>query len=207
VTDVEALLPPLREQRVLPVLRLPTARDAAAAAGSMLAAGLRVVELTATTPGWEQALVDTQRGAPADAVLGLGTVTDAEVARRAVQSGARFLVSPWPAPQVREVAGAAGVAFIEGAFSPGEVAAGVARGPVKIFPAHVGGPSYITDLARVLPAAVLVPTGGIALEEVTDWLQAGAAAVGLGSALLQPGAVQRLAEMLAAVPHGTGATA
>lgn len=207
MTDPEALLARLLEQRVLPVLRLPTAGDAAAAAGSMFAAGLRVVELTATTAGWEQAVADTQRGAPLGAVLGLGTVTDPEVARRAVQSGVQFLVSPWPAPKVREVARAAGVAFLEGAFSPGEVAAAAARGPVKVFPAHVGGPSYVASLRQLLPGAVLVPTGGIALREVAAWLDAGAAAVGIGSDLLRPGATQRLSELLAAAPQSTGARA
>jgi 2-dehydro-3-deoxyphosphogluconate aldolase/(4S)-4-hydroxy-2-oxoglutarate aldolase len=190
----------LRKQRVLPVLRLPSAAEATAAATAMFEAGLDLVELTATTPDWETALRDAVRQAPAAGRVGLGTVTDAGIAERAIQAGAGFLVSPWPATAVRAVADAAGVVFIEGAFTPAEVAAGVAHGPAKLFPAHVGGPAYLKSLLAVLPGATVIPTGGIALTEVATWLRAGAAAVGVGSDLLRPGAVTELQEALAAGP-------
>ena len=159
------LLTRLREQLVLPVLRLPDADAAVAAAESALAAGLQVVELTATTPHWELALRRLVADHD-DAVVGLGTVVTGEVARAAVESGAAFLVSPWPAPEVRAVADATGVPFIEGAYSPGEVAAAASRGPVKLFPAHVGGPQLLRSLRQLLPDLVIVPTGGIALDDV-----------------------------------------
>ena len=188
----------LRGQRVLPVLRLPSAKEAAAAAAAMFAQGLGVVELTATTPDWALALRDARREAPEGALLGLGTVTNHTIARQAVQAGAQFLVSPWPAPDVREVAQSSGLPLLEGAFTPGEVAAAAGRGPVKVFPAHVGGPAYLVSLLQLMPGADLVPTGGIALDAVPDWLRAGACAVGVGSDLLRPGAADRLAELLAA---------
>jgi 2-dehydro-3-deoxyphosphogluconate aldolase / (4S)-4-hydroxy-2-oxoglutarate aldolase len=188
----------LRAQRVLPVLRLPNATEATRAAVAMFAAGLGLVELTATTPQWEDALRDSLSAAPADACIGMGTVTDADLADRAIQAGARFLVSPWPAPDVRAVAQEADVLFMEGAFTPGEVADGVRRGPTKLFPAHVGGTTYLRSLLAVLPGATIVPTGGIALGEIPDWLGAGAAAVGVGSDLLKPGASDRLQQLLAA---------
>jgi 2-dehydro-3-deoxyphosphogluconate aldolase/(4S)-4-hydroxy-2-oxoglutarate aldolase len=187
----------LREQGVLPVLRLPSAAEAAGAAAAMFQAGLDLVELTATTPGWETALQDAVREAPDGGQVGLGTVTDAEIADRAIQAGAGFLVSPWPVPAVRAVADAAGVLFIEGAFTPAELAAGVDRGPTKLFPAHVGGPTYLKSMLAVLPGAIVIPTGGIALTEVTIWLDAGAAAVGIGSDLLRPGAFSVLHDILA----------
>jgi 2-dehydro-3-deoxyphosphogluconate aldolase/(4S)-4-hydroxy-2-oxoglutarate aldolase len=143
-------------------------------------------------------LRDARREAPDNAVLGLGTVTNDTIARQAVQAGAQFLVSPWPAPDVREVARSSGLPFLEGAFTPGEVAAAAGRGPVKVFPAHVGGPAYLVSLLQLMPGADLVPTGGIALDAVPDWLRAGACAVGVGSDLLRPGAADRLAELLAA---------
>jgi 2-dehydro-3-deoxyphosphogluconate aldolase/(4S)-4-hydroxy-2-oxoglutarate aldolase len=191
----DELLPRLREQLVLPVLRLPDAASAVTAAESALAAGLPVVELTATTPGWDVAL--TRLVADHDgAVVGLGTVVSADIARRAIDDGAAFLVSPWPAPEVRKEAAAAGVAFVEGAYSPGEVADVASRGPVKLFPAHVGGPQLVRSLLQLLPDAVIVPTGGIAAEDVPRWLDAGAHAVGVGSDLLAPGAFDRLAGLL-----------
>jgi 2-dehydro-3-deoxyphosphogluconate aldolase / (4S)-4-hydroxy-2-oxoglutarate aldolase len=196
------LIENLRAQRVLPVLRLPSAAEASKAATAMFDLGLALVELTATTPGWEQALRDTVSNAPSNAAVGLGTVTDAQLAERAVAAGARFLVSPWPVPQARAVAEAAGVLFVEGAFTPAELAAGVRYGPTKLFPAHVGGTSYLKSMLAVLPGATVVPTGGIALTEVATWLAAGASAVGIGSDLLKPGATDVLSEIL----EQTGAT-
>ncbi|MFU8851794.1 bifunctional 4-hydroxy-2-oxoglutarate aldolase/2-dehydro-3-deoxy-phosphogluconate aldolase [Micromonospora sp. SL1-18] len=188
----------LRRQRVLPVLRLPSPTAATAAATAMFANGLQVVELTATTPDWATALRDARREAPDGALVGLGTVTSGALAAQAVEAGAQFLVSPWPAADVRAVADSAGLPFLQGAFTPGEVAAAAAHGPVKVFPAHVGGPSFLVSLRQLLPDADLVPTGGIALEAVPDWLRAGACAVGVGSDLLRPGAADRLRSLLRA---------
>jgi 2-dehydro-3-deoxyphosphogluconate aldolase/(4S)-4-hydroxy-2-oxoglutarate aldolase len=195
----------LRNQRVLPVLRLPSAAEASKAATAMFELGLDVVELTATTPDWEAALRDTVADADPTAAIGLGTVTDADIAERAIQAGARFLVSPWPVPAVRDVADATGVLFIEGAFTPGELAAGVGpfnQRPTKLFPAHVGGPQYLKSMLAVLPGATVIPTGGIALTDVSIWLDAGATAVGIGSDLLKPGAAEALRSVLTGLQAG-----
>jgi len=191
----------LRAQKVLPVLRLPSAAEATRAAAAMFDLGLGLVELTATTPGWEQALKDAITGAPSGGGVGLGTVTDAGIAARAIGAGARFLVSPWPVPEARAVAEDAGIVFVEGAFTPAELAAGTGRGPAKLFPAHVGGVTYLKSMLAVLPKVdgappTIIPTGGITLPEVPDWLAAGAAAVGIGSDLLRPGAVDVLKDVL-----------
>jgi 2-dehydro-3-deoxyphosphogluconate aldolase / (4S)-4-hydroxy-2-oxoglutarate aldolase len=171
-------------QQVLPVLRLPSADQAVRAAAAVLAAGLPVVELTATTPDWEKALTAVHAELPAGGSVGLGTVIDARTAEAAIAAGAAFLVSPWAAPAVRAVAVAAGVPFLEGALSPTEVAAAAAHGPVKIFPASSVGIGHLSALRAVLPTAVLVPTGGIKLADVPRWLAAGAHAVGVGTDLL-----------------------
>ena len=137
--------------RLLPVLRTPDAAGAVRAAETLLGAGLRVVELTATTPGWAEALAGLRR-AHHGAVLGAGTVTTGEDARRAVEAGADFLVSPYPAEAVRAFADETGTVFLEGGFTPAEVAAASGRGIAKLFPAHVGGPAYLRSLLAVLPA-------------------------------------------------------
>jgi 2-dehydro-3-deoxyphosphogluconate aldolase/(4S)-4-hydroxy-2-oxoglutarate aldolase len=170
--------------RLLPVLRTSDAASAVRAAETLLDAGLGVVELTATTPGWAGAIADL-RGRRAGAVIGAGTVTTAEDARRAVESGADFLVSPYPAEPVRAFAEETGTVFLEGGYTPGEVAAASARGIAKLFPAHAGGPAYLKSILAVLPGARIVPTGGIALSEVGDYLDAGAYAVGVGSDLVR----------------------
>ncbi|MFE7096636.1 bifunctional 4-hydroxy-2-oxoglutarate aldolase/2-dehydro-3-deoxy-phosphogluconate aldolase [Streptomyces erythrochromogenes] len=177
----------LAAQRLLPVLRNTGADEAVRATAALLAAGCRAVELTTSTPGWAGALARTAGLADAHgrpALIGVGTVTTAAQARAALDAGAAFLVSPYPAPEVREVAAQREAVFVEGGFTPAEIAAAVrARGAAKVFPAHVGGPGFVRSLRAVLPDAVLVPTGGIRPDEVPDWIAAGATAVGVGSGL------------------------
>jgi 2-dehydro-3-deoxyphosphogluconate aldolase / (4S)-4-hydroxy-2-oxoglutarate aldolase len=188
--------------RVLPVLRTARADEAVAQARTVLAAGLGVVELTATTPGWAAALGALRTEAPA-ATIGLGTVVDAATAEEAAALGAAFLVSPWPAPAARAVAERAGVPFLEGGLTPAELAAAAGRGVAKLFPAHVGGPAYLRSMLAVLPGARIVPTGGIRLEDVPAWLDAGAFAVGVGSDVVSGTDV---ASRLSAVLGGRGGT-
>ena len=184
--------------RLLPVLRTPDAAGAVRAAETLLGAGLGVVELTATTPGWAEALAGLRR-AHHGAVLGAGTVTTADDARRAIEAGANFLVSPYPAPPVRAFADETGTVFLEGGFTPAEVAAASGRGIAKLFPAHVGGPAYLRSVLAVLPGARIVPTGGIGLGEVRDYLAAGAYAVGVGSDLVKaPDPAKAVRELLEA---------
>ncbi|MBT2468277.1 bifunctional 4-hydroxy-2-oxoglutarate aldolase/2-dehydro-3-deoxy-phosphogluconate aldolase [Streptomyces sp. ISL-66] len=174
-------------QRLLPVLRNDDADEAVRHTTALLAAGCRVVELTTSTPGWPAAVARTAplrdaHGRPA--LIGVGTVTTTEDAMTALDAGAAFLVSPYPAPEVRAVASECGAVFVEGGFTPGEIASAVrSAGAAKVFPAHVGGPQFIRSLKAVLPDALIIPTGGIRPGEVRDWLAAGAAAVGIGSGL------------------------
>ncbi|MEU9143786.1 bifunctional 4-hydroxy-2-oxoglutarate aldolase/2-dehydro-3-deoxy-phosphogluconate aldolase [Streptomyces sp. NPDC048349] len=188
-------------QRLLPVLRSAGADEAVRQTAALLAAGCRAVELTTSTPGWAAAVTSTARLTDArrhPALVGVGTVTTAEQARTALDAGAGFLISPHPAPEVRAVAARRGAVFIEGGFSPGEIASAVrAGGAAKVFPAHVGGPGFIRSLKAVLPEGLIIPTGGIRPDEVPQWLAAGAAAVGIGSGL--PGDPAELAAVFAAL--------
>src|SRR5262245_322385 len=123
---------------VVSVVREDAAWRALEVAEWLVEQGLGVIELTASTPGWHGALATLRTRALA-VLAGAGTLRTREEAERAVGSGAAFLVSPCPAPAVREVAEAAGVAFVEGGLTPGEVLAASDRGIAKLFPAHVGG--------------------------------------------------------------------
>jgi 2-dehydro-3-deoxyphosphogluconate aldolase / (4S)-4-hydroxy-2-oxoglutarate aldolase len=172
----------IRQAKLVPVLRAANAGSALETAERLLGNGLSVIELTATTPGWQSALARLRAGHP-QATLGVGTVVTAADATAAIDGGARFLVSPWPAAPVRDLAQARGIPFLEGGFTPAELAAATARGVAKLFPAHVGGVAYLKSLLAVLPGARIMPTGGIKLDEVAQWLAAGAFAVGVGSEL------------------------
>lgn len=165
--------------RLVPVLRTDSADTARSTVERLLDGGITVVELTATTPGWSDVLRWARDRWP-EATIGAGTVLTAADAAAALERGADFLVSPYPAPAVRPVADEAGTLFVEGGLTPGELAAAAAHGPAKVFPAHVGGPQYLRSVLQILPGAQLIPTGGIALDSVGAYLAAGAFAVGVG---------------------------
>lgn len=200
----------LGRARVIPVIRRPASEDAIESCQSVLALGAEaarrrpgadgwpgVIELTATTPDWPRVLAAVRSAAPW-AVAGLGTVTDADTAASAVREGAAFLVSPFPSADVRTVADRAGVPFIEGGFTPGEIAVSARHGAAKLFPATPAGPGYLRSILEVIPGARVIPTGGIGLDKVAGWLDAGAYAVGVGGGLAaDPDAAELLATVLA----------
>jgi 2-dehydro-3-deoxyphosphogluconate aldolase / (4S)-4-hydroxy-2-oxoglutarate aldolase len=164
---------------VVPVVREDAAARALEVADWLIEQGLGVIELTASTPGWDGALAELRTRAP-EVLLGAGTLRTREDAERALALGADFLVTPCPAPEVRAVAT---VPMIEGGFTPGEVLAAADRGMAKLFPAHVGGPALLRSILALSPQARIVPTGGIGLADVPTWIDAGAVAVGIGSEL------------------------
>ena len=124
-----------------------------------------------------------RRQVPASVVVGAGTVLTADDAKASVDAGAEFLVSP---VLDRALVASSSVPFYPGTLTPTEIhAAGQAGAPlVKVFPAGGLGPGYLRDIRGPLPAARVMPTGGIKIEDVADWLLAGAVAVGLGGPLL-----------------------
>jgi 2-dehydro-3-deoxyphosphogluconate aldolase / (4S)-4-hydroxy-2-oxoglutarate aldolase len=169
-------------QRVVPVVRCADAEDAVRTARAAAAAGMRVVELTLTTPGVHDALRELRDDG---LVLGLGTLLAATDVGPAVEAGATFVVSFGHPPGFVDAARSAGAPAVAGALTPGEVLGADAAGAdaVKIFPARLVSASYLRDLRAVLPEIRLIPTGGIEPDGVRPWLDAGALAVGLGSAL------------------------
>ena len=162
---------------VVPVVREDSAGRAVEVARWTVEQGLDVVELTATIPDWRAALHELREHAPG-VTLGVGTLRS-----RANAEGAEFLVTPHPAPDVRAVADAHGIPLIGGGFTPAEVLEAADRGVAKLFPAHVGGVAFLRSLLAVAPRARVIPTGGIALTDVPEWLDAGSFAVGVGSEL------------------------
>jgi 2-dehydro-3-deoxyphosphogluconate aldolase / (4S)-4-hydroxy-2-oxoglutarate aldolase len=194
-TVLPAALEAMRRQRVIPVIRAERPTSGSERVLRCLDAGLRVVELTTTIPGWLEVL-ERARAAFPDALLGVGTTTTSEQAISAVQAGAAFLVSPRLAPEVREVGTTTGTPVIEGGLTLTELVAAGSSGVAKLFPAHLVTPAYLRSIAQVEPALCVMPTGGIALREVDQWLAAGAFAVGVGSDLTSsPDLAQTLAEL------------
>jgi 2-dehydro-3-deoxyphosphogluconate aldolase / (4S)-4-hydroxy-2-oxoglutarate aldolase len=171
-------------QRVVPVIRSSDADDAIATSRACARAGMRVVELTRTTPDVERALHSLRKD---DLLLGLGTVTQAGQVRPAAAAGARFVVSFAVVDRMIEVAGELGVTPIPGALTPTEILRCLHAGApaVKIFPARLVEPAYLSDLRAVMPSLSALVTGGVPAtgDGMRPWLAAGGLAVGIGSGL------------------------
>ncbi len=128
---------------------------------------------------------------PDDFLLGAGTVVDADTAHRAAEAGAQFLVSPVLRPEVIKAAHEDGIPVMPGCFTPTEILTAWDLGAdvVKVFPATSVGPGYLKDIRGPLPHVKLMPTGGVSIDNVGEWLKAGAVAVGVGSALVDTKAI------------------
>jgi 2-dehydro-3-deoxyphosphogluconate aldolase / (4S)-4-hydroxy-2-oxoglutarate aldolase len=176
----------LATTRVVAILRAEDASRAEAVVEVLLANGIRSVELTLTTKGALEVVERLAAALPAGTDLGMGTVLTAEDVDRAVDAGARFVVSPSVVPAVVEAAVRHGIASYPGALTPTEIHTAWAAGAsaVKLFPGGALGPDYLKAVRAPLPDIPLVPTGGIAVEAVGAWLDAGAVAVGLGGPLI-----------------------
>ena len=183
----------IRSTGLIPVIRARSADEAAQAVDAIQAGGVGVLEITMTVPGAVELIREVARRA-SDALVGAGTVLDPETAKRCIEAGARFVVSPALNLDTVATCREAGIAVIPGALSPTEVVTAWRAGAdlVKVFPAGaVGGPSYIKALKAPLPQIELVPTGGVNLKTAGDFIRAGAAALGVGGDLVDLAALRR----------------
>ncbi len=174
------------DSRLIVVARAERAEDYAPVLDVLLDAGIRSVELTLTTPGTFDHLPDLLRRYDGALDLGVGTVTNADDLARAVDAGARYLVTPITSAHFVAQATAANVPIVPGGLTPTELFASWSAGAsaVKILPAGQVGPSYLKDLRGPFPDIVAVPSGGVDLAGAEAWLAAGAAAVSVGGPLL-----------------------
>jgi 2-dehydro-3-deoxyphosphogluconate aldolase/(4S)-4-hydroxy-2-oxoglutarate aldolase len=175
------------------VIRAPSGDLLADVAEALLAGGVQVMEVTFTVPGAVRVLERVAEKLGDRILLGAGTVLDAETARVALLAGAEFIVSPSTNLDVIRLCRRYDKLVLPGAFTPTEVVTAWEAGAdiVKIFPADVGGPAYLKALRGPLPQVRLLPTGGVDLTTAADFLRAGACALGVGSSLVEPKAVQQ----------------
>lgn len=175
----------ISEAGLVAVLRASTSRHLPAVAHEMVGAGLRVLEVTLTTPDAVSMIKALHDEFGRDALVGAGTVVTMEEAEACIDAGADFLVSPTTSLDVVATARIAGVAAYSGALTPTEMLTAQRSGAsaVKLFPAATVGPAYLRQIRGPFPNIPIMPTGGIGLADVETWLRAGAAAVGLGSSL------------------------
>jgi len=171
---------------VISVVRLDDLSSAIGLVEALVEGGLRAIEFTFTNRDAATSIQETSRELDDRALIGAGSVLDPETARTAILAGARFVVTPTLNLRTIELCRRYGVPIVVGAFTPTEILTAWEAGAslVKVFPASVGGPSYLKDVLGPLPQVKLVPTGGVTLENAGDFIRAGAAAVALGSNLV-----------------------
>lgn len=159
--------------------------------GALAGGGVRALEITMTVPGAIDAIRQTAATLPEGILLGAGTVLDADTAQRVVDAGATFVVAPVLDLDTIRVCHERGVPVMPGCYTPTEIWQAWRAGAdlVKVFPATALGPGYIKDIRAPLPQLKLMPTGGVTPENAGTWIAAGAAALGIGSALVDTKAV------------------
>jgi 2-dehydro-3-deoxyphosphogluconate aldolase/(4S)-4-hydroxy-2-oxoglutarate aldolase len=177
---------------IVPVVRAQSAAQALAAAEAVRAGGIPIVEVAMTVPDALQVIAQLVNTVGTEVLVGAGTVLDADAARRCLDAGAEFLVSPGFHLETVKLAIREGKVVMAGALSPTEVLAAWKAGSdfVKVFPCgNVGGPKYIRALRGPLPDVPMVPTGGVNLENAGEYIKAGAAALGVGGELVSAAAL------------------
>lgn len=174
------------EEGVVAVIRVTDSSKVASVVDAIAGGGVRAIEITMTVPGALDQIANISRDFGPDILLGVGSVRDADTAARAVDAGARYVVSPIFREEIVSKAHEMGVPALPGAFTPTEIATAVRAGAdiVKVFPADVVGMPFFKGVLAPMPELKLMPTGGVTLNNAAEWLEAGACAVGIGSALV-----------------------
>lgn len=182
----------LIDEGVVAVLRGETPDEVVEMAKQAIAGGVKVIEVTMTVPYALKAIEQLARDYSSSAsdpskfaVIGVGTVLDPETARAAILSGAEFVVGPALNPATVTLCNRYRIPVLPGVMTIQEIQSALELGVdiVKLFPGNLYSPSMIKAIKGPLPQANLMPTGGVSLDNLADWIKAGAVAVGIGSDL------------------------
>jgi 2-dehydro-3-deoxyphosphogluconate aldolase/(4S)-4-hydroxy-2-oxoglutarate aldolase len=184
----------IEDSGVVAVLRGIDAGDIVPVARAVHEGGVTALEITADATRCSEMIADVDRDLEeTDALVGAGTVMDAPAARNVIEAGAEFVVAPNLNEAVIETCNRAGVAVAPGVMTPTEADRAMAAGAdaIKMFPASTVGPGHIGALRGPLGDVPVMPTGGVDTDTVADYFEAGAFAVGAGSALVDYDAIER----------------
>jgi 2-dehydro-3-deoxyphosphogluconate aldolase/(4S)-4-hydroxy-2-oxoglutarate aldolase len=184
--DKEQCLRELTDTGVVAVIRTKSGDELVNVCQALADGGIKGVEITMTSPGAIEAIYQASKILKGKAIIGAGSVLDPETARAVMLAGADFIVGPTLNLELIRICKRYGKIVIPGAFSPTEILTAWQAGAdvVKVFPATRLGPSFIKDVLGPLPQVKLTPTGGVNLENLGDFIKAGAVFVGAGSALV-----------------------
>lgn len=184
--DKNEVLKRICDSGVVAVVRAESPEQAMKIAESCLEAGINAIEITFTVNGALDVIKKlAESNKDNKIIIGAGTILDPETARAAILAGAMFVVSPCLNTEVVKVCNRYQVACMPGAMTVKEVVEGMEAGAdiIKIFPGELFGPAIIKAFKGPLPQAKLMPTGGVSLDNVADWIKAGSIAIGVGGSL------------------------
>ncbi|GJM73607.1 2-dehydro-3-deoxy-phosphogluconate aldolase [Paenibacillus macerans] len=190
----------LQECGVVAVIRAENAEDACKMSAACIEGGLTNIEVTFTTPGAEEAIRRLVAEYGKRAVVGAGTVLDPVTARIAILAGAEFVVSPSFDKETAQLCNLYGIPYMPGILTLGEIKEALKLGVdvLKLFPGSAFGPDFVKAVKGPMPHVSIMPTGGVDLENMEQWLKAGCIAVGIGSNLTAPakqGRYDQIAEL------------
>lgn len=176
----------IKETKIIAIIRNAKPDDILPIVKSLYKSGIRAIEITMNSPKALESIELVATEMKDKVVVGAGTVLDAESARLAILSGATFILSPTLNKETIQMTKKYGAVSIPGALSPTEILDAYEYGGdiIKVFPTTSMGPEYIKDLQGPLPQIPLLPTGGIDLNNIEQFMKAGAVGVGLGSSLV-----------------------
>jgi 2-dehydro-3-deoxyphosphogluconate aldolase/(4S)-4-hydroxy-2-oxoglutarate aldolase len=183
----EVVIARIKESGLVAIVRAENGEQALKITEACIAGGVAAIEITFTVPGAHEIIKElASRYRSGEIILGAGTVLDPETARIAILAGAQYIISPYLNGETVKLCNRYQVACMPGAMTIKEVAESIEAGAevVKIFPGELFGPAIIKAIKGPLPYAQLMPTGGVSLENVGEWLKAGAVAVGVGGNLV-----------------------
>lgn len=183
----------LTDAGVVAVLRADSAEEVAEMARRAIKGGIKAIEITMTVPFALKAIEQLSKeyscvAAPESeqfAIIGVGTVLDPETARAAILAGAEYVVAPALNPDTIKLCNRYAIPVMPGTMTIQEIQSALELGVdiVKLFPGNLYSPSVIPSIKGPLPQANIMPTGGVSLDNLKDWIKAGAVAVGIGSDL------------------------
>ncbi len=184
--DPATVLSEIESTGVVAIIRAQASDDLLDVVAALREGGVSCVELTMTTPNALEVIRAAGQRFADGAVIGIGSVLDAETARAAILAGAQFVVTPILDGATIQLCKRYSKIVIPGAFSPTEIVSAWQAGAdlVKVFPATKLGPEFFKDVKGPMPHIKLTPTGGVNLNNAADFIRAGAAAIGVGSALV-----------------------
>lgn len=184
------VLAKINEQAIVAVVRADSPEQAIQISDACIEGGLTAIEVTFTVKDADQVIkqLSAQYTENAEVIIGAGTVLDSTTARLAILAGASFIVSPTFDAETAKLCNLYQIPYLPGCMTIGEIKQAMEAGAdiIKLFPGSAFGPSFIKAIKAPLPQANIMPTGGVDLENVGDWLKNGAVAVGVGGNLVAP---------------------